>query len=212
VNLFQSIWNWIALNVTGKITWNFLKGKRYWDLTDKDLSKVRNLCSKNYYIILIRRKTHLTTYLISLGNFLLTGKFSYWSHAAMNIDTSITLSDEDFDFMEATGAGVHFSRFMQMFDCDAVCLLRPKGFTDENWTQAIDKMISEKGKPYDTLFDISNQERLSCVELVRVALQNTKGYTENFSSLEGLISKANNLTPQMFYDCLDFEKVLEIRR
>ena len=37
-------------------------------------------------------------------------------------------------------------------------------------------------------------------------------YYTNFANFEKLIAERKNLTPQMFYECPDFEVVFEIRR
>lgn len=212
MKILQSIWTWISLNIISPITWNPIKalfnGGVYWDLTEEDHNQLRKLLAKNHYIILVYRKTHFTSYLIMLGNLIKTGKMGSWSHALMNLEGEAA-KDEDFRLLEATGKGVHYSSFMQVFDCDRVCLLRPKGFTDEDWTEALDKLRKQEGKPYDTLFDLSEDQSLSCVELVHEAIE---GDLTKLPSFTALIEKYKNLTPQMFYDCDDFEKVFEVRR
>jgi hypothetical protein len=37
-------------------------------------------------------------------------------------------------------------------------------------------------------------------------------YQENFANFEKMIKERKNLTPQMFYDCPDFEVVYEVRK
>jgi hypothetical protein len=83
--------------------------------------------------------------------------------------------------------------------------------TLEDWTLAIDKAKTETGKPYDTIFDLANDKALSCVEVIRVALQATPDYAENFAEFEKMIGKTKQLDPQMFLECSDFEVVWEVR-
>lgn len=164
----------------------------------------------DYYIILTRRNNHLSTYTIALANFILTGKFSYWSHSLMNLEDEVN-SKLDFRLIEATSVGVAFSTFDAAFNVNSVVLLKPKHITLDEWTLILDKAKSDLGKPYDSLYDLSRDNALSCVELVRNALKASPNYEQNFANFEKLITKSKNLTPQMFYDCLDFEVVYEIR-
>jgi hypothetical protein len=76
----------------------------------------------------------------------------------------------------------------------------------------MDKAMTEIGKPYDSLFDLKNDNALSCVELGRTALMAEPNYYTNFANFEEMIRKRKNLTPQMFYECPDFEVVYEIRK
>lgn len=207
---------WLSLNTVAKVEWNAIKALFnkgiYWSLTEEDHDKLREDLKSNYYIILNRRKTHLTTYLISLANLIKTGKFSHYTHALMNVDDGNIRNDNEFKLVEATGTGVHYSSFMKVFDCDSVVLLRPKGFTDENWTVALDGLLKQVGKEYDCLFDVSDDSKLSCIELARRALQFQPDYETRFANFEAMIKKTGNLTPQMLYDCPDFEIVWEVRR
>lgn len=208
--------NWFLCKFISPVNCNAIKalfnGGVYWDLKEEDHDKLRSLLAKNYYVILVRRKTHLTTYLIGLASWLKTGKWGYWSHALMNVDDGNIRNDSDFKLMEATGTGVHFSTFMQVFDCDSVCLLRPKGYTDAEWVETLDCLLKQEGKSYDNIFDLADDNYLSCVELVRRALQADDNYKTNFASFEAMINKTNNLVPDMFYACPDFDIVWEVRR
>jgi uncharacterized protein YycO len=205
--MLVTIWKWFSLKVISKIDWSFIKAfinrGIYWDLTIDDWRRVETLLIKDHYVILIRRKTHLTTYLIWLSGLIKMGKGSYWSHGLLNIESE--------KFIEATSSGTHFSTFSQVFDCDSVCLLRPKGFTTEDWTAAIDKALADIGKPYDTLFDPNQEASLSCVELVRNALQAAPDYAKDFPKFEAMIKKYGAVIPQMIYDDGEFERMLEIR-
>lgn len=213
--MLNTIWKFISLKIISPISWGkihafFSHGKAY-NLTTADWFNLAKLCRDNHFVILTRRKTHLTTYLISLGGLLKGGKLGYWTHAFMNLEDGIN-GLEDFKFIEAIGKGVIYSPFEKVFDCDSVVLLKPKGFTREDWTTALDRARTFYGKPYDTLFDLMNDEAVSCVELVRDAIRVAVNYEERFKEFEKKIMKAKGLTPDMFYYCGDFDVVVEIRR
>lgn len=190
-------------------------GEKSWkqkkSLSEAQRNVLFNLLKPNYYVIMTRRSNHLSTYVICLANLFLTGKMGYYSHVLMNLEDEVQ-DENDFRLIEATGKGVHYSTFDEVFDgVDAVALLKPKHMSILEWTNAMDKVKTELGKPYDTLFDLKSDTALSCVELVRIALMATPGYETKFSHFEKTISKAKNLAPHMFYDSKDFEVVYEIR-
>jgi hypothetical protein len=205
MNIFQKIWVKTTLFFS-RIHW---KSDNL--LSDDELSKIKEALKPNYYVILTRRNNHFTTYMISVANFFLTGKFSYWSHALMNLEDEVE-KISDFRLVEAIGTGVTISPFKSVFNVNGVVLLKPKHLTIEKWTAILDKAKGSVGRPYDSLFDLKNDSAMSCVELVRYALQADPDYTTNFAEFEAMISKRKNLTPQMFYDCADFEVVYEVRR
>lgn len=186
---------------------------RYFDLTDADLEYLRGALAKDYYIILTRRKSHLTTYLISAASMIKTGKFSYWAHSLMNMEGDDPQTDADYRLVEATSPGVHYSTFMEVFDVDSVALLKPKLCSLKEFTFLLDHVLEAQiGKKYDNLFDLADSTHMSCVELVRTALKIIPGYEEKFPHFEAMIKKYGNLTPQMYADCNDFEIVWEARR
>ena len=205
MNIFQRVWV-ESIEFLGRIHW---PAKNL--LTADEQNEIRKRLVGNYYIMCSRRNNHLSTYMIAFANFVLTGKFSYWGHVFMNLEDEVKL-DSDFLIIEAIGKGVGITPFAQVFNCNSVALLKPKNMTIEDWTIALDKARTEVGKPYDNLFDLRNDNALSCVELVRTSLMADPDYAENFANFEALIKKRKNLTPQMFYDCSDFEVVFEIRR
>jgi hypothetical protein len=198
-------------------------GKIHWRTTSKisaeDQEKIRALLVDNYFIILTHRNNHLSTYFTALADLFLMGKFSYWSHALMNLEDEVTTTADfrlvkmsgDRELIEATGSGVHMTPFEQVFDVHGVVLLKPKCMTLDEWTGVLDVAKTQLGKPYDSLFDIADSSALSCVELVRVILQSRPKYTEEFMNFETMIMKYKNLSPQMYYDCGDFEVVFETR-
>ena len=153
----------------------------YWSLTEQDQDDLRDLLKPNYYFIVTRRKCHLTTYLITIASLFTTGKPSHYSHALMNLDDGKATKDSEYKLIESTAIGVHYSTFMQVFDCDSVALLTPRGITSEDWVKILDKALSDYGKPYDDLFDVTQDQRLSCVELCRNALQALPDYATRFA-------------------------------
>jgi hypothetical protein len=203
-NLWTSLIEWVVITI-GKVHWGYKNG-----LTNAELDEVRKLLTPNYYIILTHRKNHLSTFFVGLASWLLTFKWSYWAHALMNLEDEVK-SDNDFRLVEATGTGVNYSPFNLVFEVHGVILLKPKNMSAENWTTVMDKAMTEIGKPYDSLFDLRNDNALSCVELVRTALMAQPDYAENFANFEKMICERKNLTPQMFAECPDFEVVYEIR-
>lgn len=204
VSLWKSFVNWVVITI-GKIHWGYKDG-----LTESELQKVREYLTPHYYVILTHRKNHLSTFFVGLASWLVSGKWSYWAHALMNLENDVG-SDDDFRLVEATGAGVHYSPFDLVFMVHGVVLLKPKNMSADRWTAVMDKARTEIGKPYDSLFDLTSDKALSCVELVRTALMAEPDYETNFANFERMIKENKNLTPQMFYDCPDFEIVYEVR-
>lgn len=194
--------------IIGKINWtshNVMKAN--------EIDNLRLKLKDNYYIILTRHNGHLSTYAIDIAHFILThGRAGYYGHALMNLE-DVVINDDSYKFIEATGIGTHYSGFTDVFDqqIGAVALLKPRSMTLDKWTSVMDKAKTELGKPYDTLFDLANDNALSCVELVRDALRNEPNYETDFANFESMIIKYGNLDPQMFYECQDFEVVWETR-
>jgi hypothetical protein len=211
MNIFTSIWNGIkaveqaVILTIGKIHWTTKD-----TMTADEQDKIRKLLEGGYYIILTRRKNHLSTFFVNLATWFLTFKWGYWSHSLMNLEDTV-VGDDDFRLVEAIGTGVQYTPFADEFDCTSVALLSPKGLTTRDWTLMMEKANSELGKPYDTLFDLKNDNALSCVELVRDALMSVPDYATRFAAFEAMIAKDGNLDPQTFYNCPDFEIVYEAR-
>jgi len=203
-NFFASI----HFNRTSAVIHNGL----YYTLKEEDHNKIRELLKSNYYIILTRRKCHLTTYLIALMSLYVDHKMSHYTHALMNVEGDID-NNMDYKLIESTAVGVHYSTFMEVFDCDSVVLLSPKGLPPEEWTAVLDAVKKEIGKGYDDLFDITNDENVSCVEMVYQGLKSLPNAEARFPKLFALIKeRKNNLTPQMLYDTGELEIVFEVRR
>jgi hypothetical protein len=206
MGILASIQSTIATWI-GKVSW---KSNRV--LIQSESDEIRKLLTANYYIILTRHSGYLSSYAIALAHFFLTGRMGYYSHALMNLEDEVN-DPLDFRLIEATGVGTHYSTFNEVFDpqCSSVALLKPKAMTIDEWTAAMDKAKGQLGKPYDTLFDLKNDQALSCVELVLIALHNSPNYDTDFANFEKMISESKNLDPQMFFECEDFEVVYEVR-
>lgn len=204
-NFYRKIADFVVITI-GRIHWKYTNG-----LTVEELNDLRQLLIPNYYIILTHRNNHLSTFFVGLASWVLTRRWAYWAHALMNLEDDVK-SDADFRLIEATGAGTHYSSFEQVFRVHGVVLLKPKSMSTEDWTDVMDAANSKLGKPYDSLFDLKNDNALSCVELVRAALMAEPNYAINFANFEQMINESKNLTPQMFYDCPDFQVVYEVSR
>lgn len=183
----------------------FFTGREY-NLTDEQRDKIEELLDQENLVILTWRSTHFTSYLISIANLLLTGKLGKWSHACMNMEY-ISRGRSELKIFEAVGKGVVKSRFEDVFNCDRVCLLRVKNINQELVSESIKTYLESLiGRKYDDNFNMNDDKKVSCVELVYWAL-----YKNGFklSALMDMIIKYKNLTPQMYYDCRDFEIVYE---
>jgi signal peptidase I len=205
-SIYERITRWFLLDFASKVHWRLRGG-----LTDEDRAQLKELLAKDYYVIVTRRRNHLTTYLTAIGNFILSGKFSYWGHVLMNLEDKVN-DVSDFRLVEAITPGVEYTPFDKVFDCSAVALLKPKGGAQGYWTMAMDASKTYVGRPYDTLFDLAHDNKMSCVEVVLDAIRAIPNHMTWFSEFENDIAKRKNLTPQMFYDCSDFEVVWEVRK
>ena len=194
-------WEWLKLKLTGK----------RFNLTLEDIILVTNKIGPDYYLILTRKDAHLSTYLVNLGHFLKTGNWGFWSHILMNVDNSVDDVNK-FLFCEATGTGVHTSKLMDVLNCDAVCLLKLTNYTAKEFTECTDDYLDDVGKEYDCLFDMLNANKMSCVEFVRDQLLHLSNYDQRMTRFRELVCREKSITPDMFYSCMDFEIVLEIRR
>ena len=191
--------------------------KVYWKKTrvlrENEKTELAKKLADGYYIILTGDAGHLSSWLVSLGTLFTLGKWSKYSHSLMNCDYMDKPEDRDkFKFVEATVAGVHYSTFDEVFNCDFVCLLSPRGIKNEDWTAIIDALVKETGKEYDDLFDLIDSTKMSCVESVLNALKSHPRFANDFFDLEYMIKKKKRLLPQMFKDCRDFDAVWESKR
>lgn len=223
--MWEKIVTFVSLKLISPFKWTWLKflftGKAY-DLKSIDREAARELMSYRTYVWVSRRDTHLTTYLISFSDWALSlgvwikhkfkGKrprFGFWSHAFLNYDNN--------ELVEAVAKGVKRNFFDEVFDCDAVAALVPRNMTINEWS-ALQPFISEEmlkqlGKKYDSVFDLSEEDRVSCIELVRLVLKKrVPDYHLKFANFETMIEMYKNVTPQMLYESEDFVCVWEVRR
>jgi hypothetical protein len=201
-SLISKIVTWV-----GSISWKTDKV-----LTETEIETVRGMLVDSYYIVLTRQNGHLSTYAIAIAHWIQTRRRGYYSHVLMNTEDEVR-SDADFRMIEATRSGVHYSTFAQVFNgqCGSVALLKPKSLTLDHWAQIMDQAKGYLGRPYDTLFDLTSDSALSCVELIRGALRGLDDYQTRFRSFEKMVSENPKPTPQMFLECEDFEVVYEVR-
>lgn len=205
---------WVNKVATEFVTWlGTVKWRTHHVLATEDHVQIKQLLEKDYYIVLTMHRGFLSSYAVWLAHLVLTLKPGYYAHSLMNVEDEVK-GDDDFRFIEATRVGVHYSGYDHAIDdqMTAIALLKPKHMTLEDWTTALDRAKTELGKPYDTLYDLASDQELSCVELVRAALQYIPDYDKKFANFEAMIAKYKNLDPHMFYECEDFEVVCEIRR
>lgn len=210
--IFQIV-DFFIVKIFGKISWAGLKyfftGSEY-DLSDGQIDRVTTLLQNGRYVVLTRRDSHLSTYMVSLAHWLLTlkkdsrPKFARWSHVLMHIESGLNL-----DIIESAGRGVQRVSFYRALCVDHICVLKPKYLNNDQMEQVNELAKSYIGTLYDSTFDLHNDNRISCVELIyRTIMRVSPGALPN---LNAMILKYGNLTPQMFYDCGDFEIVLEMK-
>lgn len=222
--MIKGLITFISLKILSPFKWTFLKyffTGRVYDITPMEREYARALMKDGLYLWVSRRDSHLTTYLISLGDFILslrswlargqTGpgpRWGYWSHAFFNCD--------DNEIVEAIAKGVQRHFFDSVFDCDSIAALVPSKMTVGEWEEIrpllSDEMLRHLGKKYDSVFDISNDDMVSCIELIRVVLKNkVEHYDLKFANFESMIKQYKNVTPQMLYESEDFKVVWEAR-
>jgi len=196
--LLYKLYHWVAM-IPGKISWS-----KTHKITVTDRAELAKLLANGYYIILTGSRSHLSSIVVYFMTWVKTGVWANYSHALMNCDNITDPSDmQSFKFVEATATGVHYSTFEEVFACDTVCLLTPNNIDNAEWTKIIDALLKQQGKPYDDLFDLSDDTHISCVELVLNALK-AVDYEQEFANLKELIEKEKNLVPQMYRTCTDF--------
>lgn len=223
--MLKAIVRFISLKILSPCKWTFIKffftGRAY-DLTALDRENARDLMTYRIHLWVSRRDTHLTTYLISFSDYVLSlyawfkagrktvrPRWGFWSHAFLNYDNN--------ELVEAVGKGVSRRYFDEVFDCDAAAALLPKNITPKEWEDLqpfiAEEMLKQLGKKYDTAFDIKDESTVSCIELVRLVLKNrVVDYGLKFKSFEAMIETYKNVTPQMLYESGDFVCVWEVRR
>lgn len=204
----EPISDWLFLKILGPINWEWITAKikgRPYALTLNEFRTVTGLWKEMSFITLTRRNSHLSTYFIQIGHFLVTGKWNcYYSHALFNKGTTV---------IEAIGKGVVKSKPEEVLNCDGVALLIPKGITLFDWQEILEEAERHaiEHTPYDTLFSIVSDNELSCIELIYDALKEVDGAEEKWLNFFKLVREKGNVTPQMIYDCEDFMVYFEVR-
>lgn len=203
------------IKLIGKINFEFIYEffyGRYFSLTPEDHQQILDVLKKGNYIILTRRETHLSTHMANLAHWLLTGRLGYYSHACMNVEASEEGLIDNARFLESVGSGVRIAKFMEIFNCDAVCILKPIMPGRMSWENAVSAGLRKIGSDYDLFFDIRDRSKFSCVEIMLFCIEQITNYKARFHGLLAMIDNEKNLTPDMFIECGSFQKVLEIRR
>lgn len=132
--------------------------------------------------VMVTRKEH------SLTNYFLPG---YWPHAALYIGEGRVI--------EALADGVHERSIESPFAVDAIATIRPQIGT-ELIDQAIARVRTHIGKPYDFDFDFTRADRMVCTEVVyrcyegigEVCFQLTRRAARETLSAEDLLRLARN--------------------
>lgn len=180
----------------------------YYDLSKDDIKACALFLCENRCFGLLRRKTHLSSFFVSLSHWFLTGRWGYWSHVWANADDKE--KPLDLEIVEAIGKGVVKSSFWDVFSCDSICLLRPKKLSDDEWEKVNMVIHSFVGLGYDEFFNLKNANELSCVELLYAGIRSVNPMA--LPGLTRMIARYGNITPDMVYGCGDFEICIEIRR
>lgn len=206
--------SYLMLNIVGRLNWTglkyFFQGREF-DLTDEDIETACDYLLADRYIGLGWRKTHFTSYLIAIGHFILTGRWTLWSHAWANIDDE-TKDPFRMRIYESVAVGAKISRFWNVLNVDAVALLRPKHLSAEQWEKvntAIVSAISRKTK-YDIFANEEDHSEVNCVELVVMAI--LEAAPDALPGTSAMMKKTKALTPPMLYESGDFDIVWEVRR
>lgn len=205
--IYDYLLNVIVPSITWEWAYRLITGRRYGLTWEQHLAIVKILSQRNC-IIVTWRSSHLTSYLVALGHFLLTMRWVRASHVLMNIEQVVTADQSAFDFIEATGAGVKRSGFYDVFNCERAVLLEPRYFL--NWDEAIDQAITNLNKKYDNYFNLSDGSRMSCVEVVLDGLKKDAEYKDKFHGLLAMIEQEGNLTPAMFLESGSFKVLLDV--
>lgn len=188
-------------------------GSIRWDFRKKDFKKHQHdilleTIKEGNYLILTKNKYTLSALVVSILSYIKTKEWPDYTHILI----SFKRENGKVGFVEATKNGVHYSDYKMITDVSNICVIAPISINDKEWQKVLYKVEKQIGKKYDNLFDLNDNERLSCVELVRFSLQALHDYYDNFKCIENKIEKYGNLTPQMFRDSSDFNVILEMKK
>lgn len=205
--VFEPLADYVFLKLVNNINWKWARKiiiGQYNSLTFEDKTIAEKIIIENEYLIcLTRQSSYLTTILISLATYIVSRKKTYYTHALMF---------ERGTAFEATAIGTHLSAASHIIECDGIVFLRPTGMTQEFWVMMLEEARRNLDRPYDSLFDLSNDREISCIEYVYDSMKTIPGYMSRWPTFMGMVEKQGNITPQMLLDSGDFEIVLEIRR
>lgn len=221
----KSIFNFINTKIIGPIEWGRLKylftGRAY-DLSPEDREHARHLMETQNLLWVSRRDSHLSSYFISFADYILVflvwaksgfkgtrPYFGFYSHVFINKNAE--------KLIEAVGKGVVENYFDDVFNCDSIAALRPAHISVSEWALISKEVVIEAekqlGKPYDANFDINDESKLSCIELIRLSLKKRVPYYElRFANFESLLKTYKNVTPNMLYKSSDFVIIWEVRK
>jgi len=210
-SFFRKYLGWLPTLVVRLIS--CVRWKQRDPLSGEELENIKDMLAKDYYLICTRSSNLLSAWFVGLTDLVMTGRFGFYAHCLMNLEDEV-MSDDDFRLVEATPKrGVSYDPFNLVFkNVSSVALLKPRTFTIEQWTQVMDKSRTYVGRKYDTLFDFAKDNKLTCIELIRDALQADPNYEVNYANFEALLKKHGKVTPNMLYRCKDFEVYFEVRR
>lgn len=203
--------NSLLMDLLAKIQWGWLRKAitgREFNLTVDDWHQIVKILDNRNAFILTYSKSHLSSYASKLAHFLLTGKKATYSHALLNVESLL----ESFKLVEAISKGVVISKFEDVFNCDGVCILVPKNYSQEEFEACIWDYRKEVGKPYDDLFKLHDAKARSCIEVVFSKVKMLTDWELKMPVLSYMIKEKKNLTPQLLRECPDMEVLLEIKR
>ena len=214
-NLKYALLRWMST-----VTWK-LKGS---EMSDLDKENIKALLAKDHYIILTWRSNHLTSYTIGFAHFVLMlwakirmphsqpwPKFARYSHACLNIErTDDPRASEDYEILEALAAGVKTSPFNEVFNCKRAVLLEP-AIPSDAWQALVERGLDRLGTMYDLDLDLSQDKKLSCIELCIYVLKGWALYDATFGDIMTDVHVFGNLDPQMLRDSHAFRVVYETK-
>jgi hypothetical protein len=202
-DLWYKPYHWVAQKIP-KVT---LRNRN--PLTEEEKKKLAELLASGYYIILTSHNYHLSSWFVRWMYFFKFWNKAEFSHVLMNVDYLDKPEElQQFKFMEATYTGVHYSKFDEVFDCTNFALLSPKMVSNITFTNVIDALVKQEGKEYDDLFQLADESKMSCVELIRYAFRKSfnddRIYNACFPKIEEIIRIEGNLFPESFINSGDF--------
>lgn len=178
-------------------------------LTPMDRIEIMDKLRNGNYMIAVKDPYSLSGFFVRFSHWFLTGHKAHYTHVLLNLEDD----GEDFKFVEATSSGVHTSDFHEVFKhAQNVALLKPKYYTSNEFDECIKHANDLVGKKYDFGYNVNDESKMSCVEVVLSCLKKLPFYSDRMRCLEFLMKYERNLTPDMYVEVPDIEVVLEIKR